>query len=126
MAQSPNSSTNSGVHTLSLTTNISIFFGQTKIESVDDLVIRAKAILAKQGCIVDETYSCSINIVVAGEDPGCAVDFTQGIGKKSGFVYFGPKGEVKHTFSGFAKDGTPSRGAPPPKVPKGAVPVEVP
>jgi hypothetical protein len=98
-----------------------VFFGTAKALSVEQVRTNAMAALQAKGHTVSESSQCVINIVIQGQEPGCAVLFWDFEAKTSYQVLFNGRGEIAGITGGAIQHAGPPPHGPRPRMPEGGV-----
>ena len=91
-------------------TNISVFFGQQKALTIEEIRVAAKKLLKSKGHQIEDSFHCAVNICVLGKDAGCAVVFQD---LPRGMLYvveFSAKGDPTIRYAGPVLHRTPRFG----------------
>jgi hypothetical protein len=107
-------------------TNISIFFGTSKVVSLEELRRSATTTLGTKGHKVPDSAECGISITVQGPQAGCSVMFFDLEKKWQYLVRYNALGQVAEVWQGEMRHGTVGPNDPKPTVPAGAVKVDPP
>jgi hypothetical protein len=92
-------------------TKVSVFFGEKKALSIEEIKTQAKELLKAKGYQIEDSFHCAINIGVVGKDPGCSVMFQDLSGAMLYVVAFNAKGEPALRQAGPVRHGiVPFRG----------------
>ncbi len=102
---------------------MSVFFGETKALTMEEITSEAAELLRTSGHRVEDHFRCTVNVVVGGKDPGCAVIFQDLRNSMLYTVRFDRNGQARIHYAGPVRHDTPKFGAPGSAVPPGGVPV---
>ncbi len=106
--------------------NVSIFFGTSKVASLEELKKNALSTLLQKGHKVPNSAECGISVGVQGPQAGCSVMFFDTGKKWQYLVRYNALGQVAQVWQGEIRHGTVGPNDPKPTVPSGAVKVSPP
>ncbi len=75
------------------TPNVSVFFGEQKALTIEEIRVAAKELLKSKGHQIEDSFHCAINICVLGKDAGCVVSFQDLPRRMDYTVQFDAKGD---------------------------------
>lgn len=106
--------------------NVSIFFGTSKVLSLEELKRCTLRTLLAKGHKVPDSAECGISVSVQGPQAGCSVMFFDLDKKWQYLVRYNALGQVAEVWQGEMRHGTVGPNDPKPRVPSGAVKVSPP
>jgi hypothetical protein len=92
------------------TPNVSVFFGEHKALSIEEIRLAAKELLKRKGHQIEDSFHCAINIGVLGKDAGCSVIFQDLPRRMLYTVEFNAKGDPAVRYAGPERHRTPRFG----------------
>ena len=103
----PQISTNAPAPLKPSTPSVSVFFGEHKALTIEEIRDAAKQLLKNKGHQIEDSFHYDINISLVGKDAGCAVNFIDSPRRMRYIVEFDGKGNPAIRYAGPVGHRTP-------------------